>query len=116
MSTNTNTLATFREKAGMSLQDVAYVINVDQIHLQKVEDGDRPASVTIILIYHMLFRAPLEDMYAELYAHLHAKLLERSETLIANLKRKQSPKSTYRIESISKIVNSLSHDDYGCVN
>jgi len=109
-------LAEYRNRAGLSLLDVAYLLNVDQVHLQKVEEGNRPASAKFILTYHMLFRAPVREMHADLYAHLHAELLERSQRLIANLKRKQSPKSTYRIESISKIVNSLTHDDYGCVN
>ena len=116
MPTNTNILADLREKAGVSLQDVAYLIGINQGHLQKIEMSGCDPSVTIILIYHMLFKARLEDMFADLYAHLHAQLLERSETLIANLERKQSPKSTYRIESISKIVNSLNYDDHACVN
>lgn len=116
MTTQSNTLANLREAANVKLQDLAYLINVDQGHLQKIEDGDREPSVTVLIIYHVLFKAPLEDMFAELYAHLHALLLERSETLITNLERKQSPKSIYRIESINKIVNSLSHDDYDGVN
>ena len=112
MTNKLNPLADLRTKAGIQLQDLAYLINTDPRHLQKIEENDRDPSVTIILLYHMLFKARLEDMFAELYAHLHAQLLERSNTLIANLERKQSPKSTHRIKSISKIVNSLDHEFY----
>ena len=116
MNNKINTLADLRTAAGIQLQDLAYLIGIDQGHLQKIEMSGRDPSITIILIYHMLFKARLEDMFADLYAHLHAQLLGRSETLIANLERKQSPKSNHRIESISKIVNSLSQDDHEFVN
>lgn len=116
MKNKINTLAEIRTAAGIQLQDLAYLIGIDHGHLQKIEEYDRDPSVTIILIYHMLFKARLEDMFTDLYAHLYAQLLERSEKLIADLERKQSPKSNYRIESINKIVNSLSHEDYDCVN
>lgn len=116
MNNNINTLANLRTAAKIKLQDLAYLIGVDQNHLKKIEMGNLDPSVTIILIYHMLFRAGLEDMFADLYAHLHAQLLERSDSLIANLNKRQSPKSLYRINAISKIVNSLNHDNYECVN
>ena len=116
MSINTNTLAAYREQAKVALQDVAYLLNVDPTHLRKVEQGERPISVKIILTYHILFRAPLKDSCADLYAHLHAILLERSQKLITILDRKKSPKSSDRIEYLTRIVNSLNHEDYEQVN
>tara|TARA_R110002072_G_scaffold7503_2_gene40940 strand:+ start:735348 stop:735698 length:351 start_codon:yes stop_codon:yes gene_type:complete len=116
MNNNINTLADLRTAAGIQLQDLAYLIGIDHGHLQKIEIGDRDPSVTVILLYHMLFKARLEDMFADLYANLHAQLFERSETLIAKLERKQSPKSIHRLESITKIVNSLDQDHYELVN
>lgn len=112
MNKKINYLADLRTTAGIQLQDLAYLIGIDQGHLQKVEMGDRDPSVTIISVYHMLFKARLEDMFADLYANLHSQLLERSETLIANLERKQSPKSIHRLTAVSKIVNSLDHEFY----
>ena len=116
MKNKINLLADLRTAAGIQLRDLAYLVGIDQGQLQKMEESGRDPSVKIILIYHMLFKARLEDMCAELYAHLHAQLLERSETLITNLERQQSPKSIHRIKSISKIVNSLDQDYHGFVN
>lgn len=116
MNKKINALAEFRETAKITLHDLAYLIGIDKDYLKKLENGNRDPSVTDILIYHMLFKARLEDMLVDLYAHLHAQLLERSETLITNLKMRQSPKSSLRIKAIQKIVNSLTHGDYGDVN
>ena len=116
MKNKTSTMAELRMAAGISLNDLAYLIKISTGNLQKIEDGLREPSVMVVLIYHMLFGAPLEDMLADLYAHLHAQLLEQSHKLIANLEKRQSPKSIHRIESLNKIVNSLEHTDYEFVN
>lgn len=116
MTNKTSTLAELRTAAGISLHDLAYLIKISPGHLQKIEDGLSEPSVTVVLIYHMLFRAPFEVMLTDLYAHLFAQLLEQSQRLIADLKKRQSPKSTYRIESLQKIVNSLNQTDHEFVN
>ncbi len=116
MKNQINSLADLRESVGITLQDLAYLTNLSSGHLQKIEGGYREPSVMVVLIYHMLSGARLEDMFTDLYAHLHAQLLEKSERLIVNLEKKQSPKSNHRIESITKIVNSLSNESDGFVN
>lgn len=111
MNSKNNTLADLRRAAGVSLKDLAYLIHVDAAHLHKVEVGQRRPSLAIILTYHMLFRAPFEVMFADLYAHLHAQLLDRSQRLIENLERLRSPKSSDRIKSLQKLVKPLIHGD-----
>ncbi|WP_419180990.1 helix-turn-helix domain-containing protein [Gilvibacter sediminis] len=116
MTNKTSKLAELRTQAGISLHDLAYLIKISPGHLQRIEDGHSEPSVRVVSVYHMLFRAPFEIMLTDLYAHLFAQLLEQSQGLIADLKKRQSPKSTYRIESLQKIVNSLNQTDYEFVN
>lgn len=116
MKNQINSLADFRESAKIKLSDLAYLVDLSSNHLRKIENGEREPSIMVVLIYHILFGAQPEDVLADMYADLHALLIERSQRLIANLKKKQSPKSLYRIKSISKIVNSLNNGSNEFVN
>jgi len=107
-----NSLAQFRTEANISLNDVAYLLNIDTGNLSKIEKGIRKPSARIILLYHILFDASLIELFAEEFNALQEQLKVRSQKLITQLKTKQPPKSSNRIEYINSFVNGLINTPY----
>jgi len=107
-----NSLAEYRTQANVSLNDVAYLMNIDTGNLSKIEKGIRKPNVRVILLYHILFDAPLLKLFKEEFKTLHKLIKLRSQKLIAQLKIEQPPKSTNRIKFIGDFVNRLNNLQY----
>lgn len=107
-----NSLATFRKSANISLHDVAYLINIDSGNLSSVEKGIRRPSLRIILLYHILFDAPVIKLLEDEFRYLKQLILKRSEKLIEQLKTEQPPKSNNRIQFIREFANNLNDPAY----
>lgn len=112
MNNTNNALADLREAAGIEQQDLAFLLKSDAGNLSKIERGSREPSLKQIISYHILFAAPLEQLFADLYADLRTQIIERSQRLISVLMRTESPKSTFRIKSIEEVVKKLIHGDH----
>ena len=104
-----NTFTHYRNRANLSLNDVAYLLNIDSGNLSKIEKGKRKPNATVILLYHILFDAPLTKLLPQELSNLKEQLVERSVILIDQLQIEQPPKSFNRIEYLRSIVNQLSH-------
>lgn len=107
MNTKSNSLSQYRKDANLPLHDVAYLLNMDKGNLSKIERGQRFAHPRTILLYHILFKAPLINLFSEQLELLKEMLLLRSQKLIKELQIHQPPKSTQRIAYIESFVNSL---------
>lgn len=112
MNKKINSLALYRTRANVSLNDVAYLLNIDTSNLSRIEKGVRKPSVKIILLYHILFDAPLIDLFAEQFNTLREKLIGRSHTLIEQLEAEQPPKSINRIAYLNRFVKYLNEQFY----
>lgn len=112
MNKKINSLALYRTRANVTLNDVAYLLNIDTSNLSRIEKGIRKPSVKIILLYHILFDAPLIDLFAEQFNTLKEKLIERSHTLIDQLETEQPPKSINRIAYLNRFVKHLNEPFY----
>lgn len=112
MNKKINSLALHRTRANISLNDVAYLLNIDTSNLSRIEKGIRKPNVKIILLYHILFDAPLIDLFAEQFNTLNEKLIERSRRLIAQLETEQPPKSINRIAYMNRFVKYLNESVY----
>jgi transcriptional regulator with XRE-family HTH domain len=112
MNEKINSLALHRTRANISLNDVAFLLNIDTSNLSRVEKGIRKPNARIILLYHILFDAPLIKLFAEQFNSLQEELKQRSEKLIAQLETERPPKSTNRIEYLREFVNSLNNKNY----
>lgn len=110
MNNKINSLALHRKRANISLSDVAYLLNIDTGNLSRIEKGIRSPNAKIILMYHILFDAPLLKLFSEQFKILSKQIIERSKKLITQLETEQPPKSINRIEFINDFVNGLSND------
>ena len=112
MNKKINSLALHRTRANISLNDVAFLLNIDTSNLSRIEKGIRKPNVKIILLYHILFDAPLIDLFAEQFNTLKEKLIGRSSKLITQLETEQPPKSINRIAYLSRFVKYLRESIY----
>jgi len=112
MNKKINSLALYRTEANISLNDVAYLLNIDTGNLSRIEKGIRKPTARIILLYHILFDAPLIKLFPEEFNDLQIQLKLRSQKLITQLKTEQPPKSRNRIKYISDFVNGLNNSLY----
>ncbi len=113
MTIKTNSLSKYRRRVNIPLHDIAHLLNIDISNLSKIEQGIREPNPRIILLYHILFKVPLLELFAEQYDELKVQLKRRSRTLVEQLQIEQPPKSTNRIAYINQFVNTLnteSHD------
>ncbi len=105
-----NNLKYVRERAGITLQDIAILIDIQPPNLIRYESGQRNPTPEIILTYHILFGATLNDLFLPLVKTVEQNLMYRSLGLIELLKVNQSPKSNKRITYLREIVNLLSKE------
>ena len=107
MNIKTNSLVRYRKKVNIPLHDIAHLLNTDISNLSKIEQGIREPNPRMILLYHILFKAPLLELFAEQYDELKVLWKRRSRTLVEQLQIEQPPKSKNRISYINHFVNSL---------
>ena len=99
--------------AEIDLHDLAYIFNIDRGQLTKIEKGITPPSLEIVILYHMLFGVPLEDIVPEKFAEIYSQSINNCEARLTFLKKGTHPKSLYRLQSINRLVKSLNKDyDY----
>ena len=107
MNTKMNTFRDYRTRVNIPLHDVAYLLKMDVSNLSKVERGTRPASIQAILLYHVLFKVPLLELYSEQYDELKNLWSSRSISLTHELAVNMPLKSKNRIAYIESFVNRL---------
>lgn len=108
-----DTLVHYRTSSDIDIHDLAYIFNLNHGQLLKIEKGVIPPTFEIILLYHMLFAAPMEEIVPEKFAEIFSQCINRSNARIAFLTSGKHPKSDYRVKSIERIVKYLK-TDYGC--
>lgn len=65
MSLKTNPLSRYRKRLNIPLHDIAHLLNIDTSNSSKIEQEIREPNPRIILLYHILFKAPLLELFAE---------------------------------------------------
>lgn len=108
-----NSLASVRADAEVSIENLSLILRLNQTTLREMESGKQRPSLKVITVYHQLFKAPYEILFADLCADVHADFTQRSENIIAELKSTEPLKSKRMIQAISNLVNRLktSYDD-----
>ncbi|MCP4181190.1 MAG: helix-turn-helix transcriptional regulator [bacterium] len=105
-----NNLKYVRERADIPQQDIASLLDMKAPNLIRYENGQRNPTPEVILTYHILFGATLNDLFLPLVKKVKQNLVHRSLELIELLKVNQSPKSNKRIAYLREIVNLLSQE------
>ena len=105
-----NNLKYVRERADIPQQDIATLLDMKPPNLIRYENGQRNPTPEIILTYHILFGATLNDLFLPLVKTVKQNLVYRSHGLIEQLKDIQSPKSSKRIAYLREVVNILNQE------
>jgi transcriptional regulator with XRE-family HTH domain len=105
-----NNLKFYRERGNIPLQDVATLLDIPSSNLVRYESGQRNPTPEVIILYHILFGATLNDLFVPLVKTVKQNLVHRSLGLIELLKVNQSPKSNKRIAYLNEVVKLLNQE------
>lgn len=101
-------LKSYRERTGLSLQDMATMIGMDTGNLSKVEYGKLEPSITIILAYHLILKIPVERIFKYHCKEVIKNSLRNSLALKENLMEAlNKPNISKRIVQIDTIIDRL---------
>ena len=106
----TNNLRFHRERANVAQQDISTLLNIPPSNLARYESGLRNVTPEIILTYHILFGATLQELFSPLVKKVKLNLVHRSIKLIDRLNNEQSPKSYKRITYLQEVVKLLNQE------
>lgn len=80
---HTNYLRSYRKQSQLQLNDVAFLADIaDSSALSRCEKGQRAPSITIALIYHLLFDVPVDYLFDRQKDRLKQQLVTRITDLI----------------------------------
>lgn len=74
-------LKEYRERTGVSLQDMATIIGMDTGNLSKVEHQKLDASILILLAYHIILKIPIEKLFKNHYPEITKNCLRNALAL-----------------------------------
>lgn len=108
----THSLAEYRKRSNIPLHDVAFIGDIDIGNLSKIERGIREPTPTVALMYHLLFEAPLHDLFQGRIEQEREGWTMRSRELIKLLQEEKPPQSRDRVRFVSAFVNRLASEKY----
>lgn len=108
---NKTNLKMYRRKTPLLQQDIAYLLKVDSGQYSRIEKGSRPPTLDVILIFHLL-GVNVHQLFPYDFEALREKIIAQSRKLLEQLQTEQTPKSSYRIEYINRLVKYLSNREY----
>lgn len=109
-------LKSYRERTGVSLQDMASIIGIDTGNLSKIEHGKLEPSLLILFSYHLILKIPIEKLFKNHYPEIIKTCLGNAEALREKLMDgMDSPHIDKRLMLVDTIVDRLTelHDSYG---
>jgi DNA-binding XRE family transcriptional regulator len=105
-------LKSYRERTGVSLQDMATIIRVDVGNLSKVEHGKLQANMTVVLSYHIILNIPIEKLFKNHLPSITKECLRNAlplrDKLIENMK---TPNIDHRLQLLDTIIDRLADLD-----
>ena len=106
-----NYLRSYRKKTDITASDIGFLLNLPEFsNISRWEKGHRTPSLEMILLYHLLFEVPIEDLFERQKNGLNSYLLNRLELLLNELKKhEQTRKVVSRIAFLTKALNRLSN-------
>ena len=100
-------LSKHRERHHLKLNDVAYLLKMDQGNLSRFEKG-KSSNPKALLGYHILFNLSIGDDILQDVIHKSKEMVHRCFRLIEIIEDKASTKKNYlRIKGINTIITRL---------
>ena len=108
MTNSLHLLKSYRERTGVSLQDMATLIGIDTGNLSKVEHGKLEPNITILFAYHLILKIPIERLFKNHYPEITKNCLRNGMKLKDRLIEKmKAPHIDKRLILIDTIIDRL---------
>jgi DNA-binding XRE family transcriptional regulator len=114
MTNTLHLLKGYRERTGVSLQDMATIIGIDTGNLSKIEHGKLDPNILILFSYHLILKIPIERLFKNYYPEITKNCLRNGLALKDSLiSAMQTPHIGKRIILLDTIIDRLVELDNG---
>ena len=105
-------LKSYRERTGVSLQDMASIIGIDTGNLSKIEHRKLEPNILVLFSYHLILKIPIEKLFKNHYPEITKTCLDNAEGLREKLMDGMtSPHIDKRLMLVDTIVDRLTELD-----
>ncbi len=111
-----------RRNANLTLQDMAYLLDMDFSNLSKYETGKKLPPARVIIAYHIITKTPLKKLFKYSLLGMIDSVSAKTTSLISQLEDEiTSPKLKKRITALYEVLNNIGclqdvnekeHDNY----
>lgn len=97
-----------RRSASLTLQDMAYLLDMDFSNLSKYEMGKKTPPARVIIAYHVITKTPLKKLFRYRILGIIDTVSSRATSLISQLEEEAStPKLKERIAHLYEVLNNI---------
>lgn len=97
-----------RRKANLTLQDMAYLLDMDFSNLSKYETGKKLPPARVIIAYHIITKTPLKKLFKYSVLGLIDTVSSKTTSLISQLEDEvTTPKLKKRIANLYEVLNNI---------
>lgn len=99
-------LRMYRERSGLKQSDISFIMGMpDNANISLWEHGKRNPLIETILLYHVVFNAPVESLLAERITGIRHEVTERIKLLLVQLRSMpQTIKAQHRISFLESFI------------
>lgn len=97
-------LKSYRERTGVSLQDMASIIGIDTGNLSKIEHGKLEPNLIVLFSYHLILKIPIEKLFKNHYPEITKACLGNAEELREKL---MDGMATPHIDKLLMLVDTI---------
>ena len=102
-------LRTARVNTDLSINDMAYILDLSPSSLSKYECGHTKPTREVLYGYHVLTQMPFKKLQMPFFFSLIDTITSRITDLISDLEAdKTTPKLKYRIEKLNELLKNIS--------
>lgn len=114
MNQTINHLRSYRKRTDLTQYDIAMLLQwKGNTLVSRSEKGFRSPSLEMVVIYHLLFDTPLDDLIANHIEVYKEQLIQRIPNLIEDIKRIDGSKNEQsRIEFLNSVIVRLGNTQH----
>ena len=97
-----------RRNANLTLQDMAYLLDMDFSNLSKYEKGKKTPPARVIIAYHIVTKTPLKKLFKYSLLGMIDTVSAKTTSLISQLEEEvTTPKLKKRITALYEVLNNI---------
>lgn len=97
-----------RRNASLTLQDMAYLLEMDFSNLSKYEKGKKTPPTRVIIAYHIVTNTPLKKLFKYNLLAMIDTVSAKTTSLISQLEEQAiTPKLKKRITALYEVLNNI---------